>query len=93
MEQHHVMLGFLHKSILWIDSQVNQVKIQSIPKKVSMRQISTLQAKKCIRKGCKLSTINIRDIETEREQHIEEFLILVEFKDVFLEEIQGFPPK
>ena len=33
LEQHHVMLSCLHKSILCIDSQGNQVKIQGIPKK------------------------------------------------------------
>ena len=50
LEHHHVMLDCLHKSILFIDSQRNQVKVQGIPKKVSIREISTLQAKKCIRK-------------------------------------------
>ena len=72
---------------------MNQVKIQGIPKKVSVRQIYALQAKKCIRKGFKFFTVNIQDIEAEREQHIEDFFILVEFKDVFTKEIPGLPPK
>ena len=50
LEQHHVVLDCLHKSILCTDSQGNQVKVQGIPKKVSVRQISTLQAKKCVSK-------------------------------------------
>ena len=50
LEQHHVMLDFLHKSILCTDSRGNQVKIQGIGKKISVRQISFLQAKKCIGK-------------------------------------------
>ena len=33
LEQHHVMLDFLHKSILCIDSQGNQVKIQGDQRK------------------------------------------------------------
>ena len=61
LEQHHVMLDCLHKSILCTDSQANQGKIQGVPKKVSVRKISTLQAKKCIRKGCKLLAVNIQD--------------------------------
>ena len=69
------------------------MKIQGIPKKVYVRQISTLQAKKCIRKGCKLFAVNIRDIEAEREHRIEDFYVLVEFNDVFHEEIHGLPPK
>ena len=52
-----------------------------------------LQANKCIRKGCKLFAVNIRDIESDREQCIEYFPILEEFKDVFLEEIHGLPLK
>ena len=63
LEQHHVMIDFLHKSILCIDSQGNQKKIQGIPKKVSIRQISSLQVEKCIRKGCKLFSVNIEDVE------------------------------
>ena len=67
LEQHHVMLDFLHKSILCTDSQGNQTNIQGIPKKVSVRRISSLQLKKCIRKGCKLFAVNIQDVEVERE--------------------------
>ena len=46
LEQHHVMLDFLHKSILCTGSQGNLVNIQGIPKKVSVRKISCLQEKK-----------------------------------------------
>ena len=52
-----------------------------------------LQEKKWVRKGCKLFAENIQDIEFEREQRIEDFLVLEEFKDVFLEEIPGLPSK
>ena len=87
MEQHHVMLDCLHKSILCIDSQGNQVKVQGVPKKFSIRQIYALQVKKCVRKGCKLFEVNIQDVESDREQHIEDFPILEKFKDVFPKEI------
>ena len=87
------MLDCLHKSILCTDSQGNQVKIQVVPKKVLVRQISALQAKKCFRKGYKFFAVNIQDIEAEREQHIEEFPVLLEFKDIFPKEIPELPPK
>ena len=67
LEQHHFMIDSLQKSILCTDSQANQVKVQGIPKKVSVRQIFALQANKCIRKGCKLFAVNIRDIESDRD--------------------------
>ena len=93
LEQHHVMLDCLHKYILCIDIQGNQVKVQGIPNKVYVRQIFSLQAKKCVRKGCKFFAVNIRDVESDREQHIEDFPVLEEFKDVFPKEIPGLPPK
>ena len=42
LEQHHILLDFLNKSKLCTDSQGNQMKIQDIPKKVFVRQISAL---------------------------------------------------
>ena len=59
LEHHYVMLDCLHKSILCTDSQGNQVKVQGIPKKFSVRKISSLQVKKCVRKGWKLFAVNI----------------------------------
>ena len=37
--------------------------------------------------------MNIRDVESDREQHIEYLPVLEEFKDVFPKEIPGLPPK
>ena len=93
MEQHHVMLNCLHKSILCTDSQGNQLKVQGILKKVSKRQIYALQENKCVRKGCKLFAVNIQDIDSNTEHRIEDFPIIEEFKDVFLKEILGLPSK
>ena len=93
LEQHHAMIDFLHKSILCIDRQGNQVKILGIPKKVYVRKISALQAKKCVMKGIKLFAIKIWDIESNRGKHIEYFTVLEELKDVSPKEIPGLPPK
>ena len=37
LEQHHVMIDSLNKSVLCTDNQGNQTKIQGIPKKVFNR--------------------------------------------------------
>ena len=76
-----------------IDTQGNPVNVQGIPNKVYVRKISSLQGKKCSRKGYKLFAVKFQDIKAEREQHIEDFPVLVDFKDVFPEEILGLPPK
>ena len=93
LEQDHVMIDCLHMQILCTNSQGILVTIQGIPKKVSIRQTSSLQAKKCIRKGCKLFAVNIQDVEAEREKHIEEFSFLIDYMDIFPEEIPGLPLK
>ena len=46
-----------------------------------------------MRKCWKFFAVNIQDIEFEREQHIEEFPILEDLKDVFPEEIPRLPLK
>ena len=37
--------------------------------------------------------MNIQDVESKIEQHIKEFPVLIDFADVFPEEIPGLPPK
>lgn len=93
LEQHHVKWDCLNKTFTCTNKQGNEKKVQGIPKKVSIRHISSLQVKKCVRKGCKLYAVNIRNLEDESEQHIESFPVLAEFQDVFLDEIHGLPPK
>ena len=48
---------------------------------------------KCFIKGNKLFVVNIQDIEDERKQHIEEFPVLLDLTNFFLEEIPGLPLK
>ena len=44
-------------------------------------------------KGCKIFAVNIQDVEAEREQKIKDFLVLMDFKDVFTKAIPRLPPK
>ena len=71
MEQHHVMLDCLHKYIFCTNILGNQVKGHKILKKVFGRQTSSLQERKCVRKGCKFFAVNIQNIDSDREQCIE----------------------
>ena len=61
-----------------------------------VRQISALQMKNTIRKGCKLFDVHIinnEKIGKEDKPRFEDILILQDFADVFPEEISGLPPK
>ena len=48
---------------------------------------------KYIRKGWKLFAINIQDVEAKGEQQIENFMVLIDFKYVYPQEISILPPK
>ena len=53
-----------------------------------------VQLKKCITKGCQLYATKIEEIESETPKTIlEQYPILKEFQEVFLDEIQRFSPK
>ena len=52
-----------------------------------------LQAKKTVRKGCKIYVVNIQIYNVENKQEIENISIINEFKDVFPEELLGLIPK
>ena len=53
-----------------------------------------VQLKKCIRKGCQLYAIKIKEIKSEMLKIVlEQYHILKEFQEVFLDEIPRFPPK
>jgi hypothetical protein len=58
-----------------------------------VRRISTLQMKKYCRKGCPLYAIQVLESVEDDKPNLEDHPILREYKDVFLEEVQGLPPR
>ena len=70
--------------------------VKGIPRKTTIRQISTLQLKRAIRKGCNAYAVIITNqeilIKTDKLK-LEDIPVLREYVDVFLEEIMGLPPK
>jgi hypothetical protein len=71
--------------------EIFQETIVSRP--VSIREITTLQVKICIRKGCKILVVHINYNEKEESKNeIDNFPVLQEFQDVF-QDIPRLPPK
>jgi hypothetical protein len=67
---------------------------QGIPKLVSVRQVTTMQFKKCMRKGCQVYSIQITNLlEKEDNPNLEHFVVLCEFRDMFVDEIPNIPPR
>ena len=54
LEKHRVMLNCYDKTFACIDDTGNTTKVKGIPRKVTIRQISALQMKRYVCKGCKL---------------------------------------
>jgi hypothetical protein len=59
LEAHQVKLDCYNKTFDCIDEDGNSRTIRGIPKEIFVRQISTLQLKKCFRKGCQLYATHI----------------------------------
>jgi hypothetical protein len=67
--------------------------LQGIQKHVSVRQISTLQMKKYFIKGCSLYPIQVLESIENDNPNLEDQPILRQYRDVFLEEVPGLPPR
>ena len=68
--------------------------VRGIPKKVLTRNISALHLKKCARKGCRVFSVHITETnDKETKPSLEDIPFLNDFKDIFLEEIPGLPPR
>ena len=67
------------------------IQIQGIKIKVSLRFISAMQMKRCLRKGCQVYIV--QEVSKEKGPSLNQCPILSEFLDVFPKELPGLPPK
>ena len=94
IEEHKVLLNSFGKTFTCIDNNLNNIKVKGIPRKVTIIEISALQMKRSVRKGCKVFTVYImNDKENNMKPKLEDILVLKEFEDIFPEEVPGIPPK
>ena len=91
LEKQQVILNFT-----CLIDKGERITVTEIPRKTFARQISSLQIKNDVRKGCKVffvHIINNEQIGKEDKPGIEDILILQDFMDVLSEKILGLPPK
>jgi hypothetical protein len=81
-----------NKEFTFLDEEGNQRKVQGIPRAVTIREISTLQLKKCYKKGCQIFAAHMEETPKDKVPNLEDYAILKEFEDVF-KEVLGLPPK
>ena len=97
LEKHKVVLNCFEKTFTCLDDKGEIVTVKWIPRKVYVRQISALQMKKYVQKGCKVFVVHVinydEHINNEDKLKFDDIPILKEFSDAFPEEIPWLPPK
>jgi hypothetical protein len=94
LEQHKVVLDYYTKILSYKDDFGTIRTAQGIPKPISVRQVSTMQLKKFIRNGCQVYAIQVMNLlEKEDKPKLEDFVVLHEFRDMFVDEIPELPPR
>jgi len=88
LEKHRVLLNYFEKTFTCVDEKGETVMVKGIPRKVYVRQISALQMKRSVRKGCKVFFVHLIDDEKsskEDKHNLADIPVLRDFADVFPE--------
>jgi hypothetical protein len=94
LERHKSVLDCYEKSLTYKDKNNTIRKISVIQKIVSVRQISAMQFKKCMSKGCLIYAIQVKNLlDKKNKPSLEYFVVLHEFRDLFVDEITELPPR
>ena len=94
LEQHKAVLGCYTKILSYKDDFGTTRTTQGIPKPVSVRQISMMQLKKFMRKGCQVYAIQVTNLlGKDGKPKLEDFVVLRDFRDMFMDETPELPPR
>jgi hypothetical protein len=89
LEAHQVMVDCFAKRVLCVDDEGRPVEIHGVQRKVSLRFISTMKVKRCMRQGCRLYVVEA--MNERKGPSLDWYPVLSEFKDVFPNELRGLP--
>ena len=93
-ERYTVVLNLFDKNCTYVVEDKIVRTVNGFSKHVSLRKISSLQLRKCLRKGCKLNVVKVSDLLlNENPTFLRDHPLLNEFMDVFPEEIPRLPPQ
>jgi hypothetical protein len=91
LEAHRAMVDCFAKRVLCVDDEGRPVEIHGVRRKVSLRFISTMKVKRCMRQGCRLYVVEA--VSERKGPSLDQYPVLSEFKDVFPNELPGLPPE
>jgi hypothetical protein len=83
LDQHHTILDCHNKAFTCLDEEGNPRKVQGIPRAVTVREISTMQLKKCYTKVYQLFAAHVEETPKDKVSNIGDHAVLKEFEDVF----------
>jgi hypothetical protein len=92
LDQHHAILDCHNTPFTCLDEEGNVRKVQGIPRAVTIIKISTLQLKKCYRKGCQIFVAHMDETHKYKVSNLKDHAILEYFEYVF-KEVLELPPK
>ena len=91
LEAHRALVDCFAKRVLYVDDEGRLVEIQGVRRKVSLRFISTMKVKRCLRQGCRLYVVEA--MNERKGPSLDQYPVLTEFKNVFPNELPGLPPE
>jgi hypothetical protein len=92
LDQHHAILDYRNKAFTFLDEEGNPRKVQGILREITIREISTMQLKKCYRKGCQIFAAHMEEASKDKVPNIEYHTVLIYFEYVF-QEVPRLPLK
>ena len=94
LAKYKLILNYFDKTFTYVVEDLVVRKIEGVSKPISLRKISSMQLKKCMRKGCKLYAVRVTDLLiNEFQTQVKDHPVLSKFMDVFPEEIPRLPPQ
>jgi hypothetical protein len=62
LDAHHVVLYFHNKNFTCLDEEGKKRTLKGIPRPISIRDVSSLQLKRCSRKWCQLYASHVEEM-------------------------------
>jgi hypothetical protein len=73
LDKPHAFLDCHNKTFTCLDEEGKQSTVKGVPRPISIRDISSLQLKRCFRKGCQLYVAHVEEPEKTKWPSLEEF--------------------
>lgn len=92
LEKHHDFIKYHNNTFRCLYEEGKHSFVKGILGPISIRNISALETKRCLKNVCQLFTPHVEELTKNNCPNIEYFVVLKECIDVFVD-IPGLPPK